>query len=349
MNSAFCNRLKKLRKEKGWSQEKAANKIGVSRGAVSYYEKGDRAPDIDTLLKVAAVFNASADYLLGLTDTKNHVTDDKDRTITRSRRAGGNMNELIKDTSNLTPIEIALGIDTDGRTTATKLHEFLQLNPSNYSKWFKKNIMDNEFAEENVDFTRFVLRYESATGTKEREDAKLTARFAKKLSMMQKNERGEEAREYFTRVEDKTKEIAIQMQNMSPELRLLINMELEQKRQALELSEVKEQVKNANDRVESIREVVALDTTTWRDETRNLINKVAQCLGGGTAFRQVRAESYELLEKRMGVNLQVRLTNKRRRMAEEGTCKSKRDKLTMIDIIAEEPDKKFQTGQADND
>ncbi len=95
-------------------------------------------------------------------------------------------------------------------------------------------------------------------------------------------------------------------------------------------------------RVESIREVVALDTTSWRGDTRNLINKMAQELGGGQAFQQVRAESYELLEKRMGVSLKQRLTNKRRRMADEGVCKSKRDKLSQVDIIAE--DKKLIEG-----
>ena len=44
----------------------------------------------------------------------------------------------------------------------------------------------------------------------------------------------------------------------------------------------------------------------------------------------------------MGVSLQIRLTNKRRRMADEGVSKSKRDKLNYLDIIAE--DKKLIEG-----
>ena len=143
--------------------------------------------------------------------------------------------------------------------------------------------------------------------------------------------------EYFALREEK-----VRMDNLSPELRLLINMEMEQKRQAAELAEVREASQKINDRIESIRDVVSLDTTSWRDDTRNLINRIAQELGGGTAFQQVRAESYELLEKRMGVSLKTRLTNKRRRMADEGVCKSKRDKLSMVDIIAE--DKKLIEG-----
>lgn len=143
--------------------------------------------------------------------------------------------------------------------------------------------------------------------------------------------------EYFELRDEK-----MNMNNLSPELRLLINMEMEQKRQAAELAEIKEQSQMAADRIDSIREVVALDTTSWRDDTRNLINKIAEALGGGMAFQQVRAESYALLEKRMGVSLKQRLTNKRRRMADEGVCKSKRDKLTQVDIIAE--DKKLIEG-----
>ena len=128
---------------------------------------------------------------------------------------------------------------------------------------------------------------------------------------------------------------AEQLQDMSPQLQYMIKVEQEQKRQAQEIEAV-------SNRVDSIREVVALDTTSWREDTRNLINKIAQELGGGQAFQQVRAESYDLLEKRMGVSLKQRLTNKRRRMADEGVCKSKRDKLSQVDIIAE--DKKLIEG-----
>lgn len=245
------------------------------------------------------------------------------------------LNQPTADKTNLTPIEIALGIDEEGMTTAKKLYEFLELDPKNYSRWCRMSIVENEFAEEGTDYEVFVTNEENPQGGRPTQDFKLTARFAKKLSMTQKNERGEQAREYFTRVEDGAKKMVLQFQDMSPQLQYMIKVEQEQKRQAREIEAV-------SSRVDSIREVVALDTTSWREDTRNLINKIVQELGGGQAFQQVRAESYELLEKRMGVNLKQRLTNKRRRMADEGVCKSKRDKLTLVDIIAE--DKKLIEG-----
>ena len=65
------------------------------------------------------------------------------------------MNEL--QTSNMkTPIEIALGVDENGMTTAKALYEFLSGEKSNFSKWAKRNIEQNEFYEENKDWWGFV-------------------------------------------------------------------------------------------------------------------------------------------------------------------------------------------------
>lgn len=61
------------------------------------------------------------------------------------------MDEIQNQTSQ-TPIEIALGIDKDGKTTARKLYEFLEMDASHYSRWVKTNITDNPFAIENEDY-----------------------------------------------------------------------------------------------------------------------------------------------------------------------------------------------------
>ena len=76
----------------------------------------------------------------------------------------GKMNEIMTqsftDMSHLTPIEIALGVDGNGMTTAKRLYEFLELNPSIYSRWVKSNISDNQFAEEGVDYWALVIHHE---------------------------------------------------------------------------------------------------------------------------------------------------------------------------------------------
>lgn len=65
--------------------------------------------------------------------------------------------------------------------------------------------MNNEFAEENVDYFPFAINGEC--GGQASQDARLTASFAKKLSMMQKNEKGEAARNYFIGIENGTKKL----------------------------------------------------------------------------------------------------------------------------------------------
>lgn len=115
------------------------------------------------------------------------------------------------DTSKQTPIEIALGVDAQGMTTAKKLYEFLDLDPSHYAKWFKKNILENTFAEENADYWVFAQKCENLQGGRPTQDARLTASFAKKLSMSSKSPKGETARNYFVGVENGAKKLVRQI------------------------------------------------------------------------------------------------------------------------------------------
>lgn len=66
----FGQRLKELREERGISQRELAEIIGISKGAVYYYESDGRAPDIVTLEKLCDYFEVSADYLLGRTNAR---------------------------------------------------------------------------------------------------------------------------------------------------------------------------------------------------------------------------------------------------------------------------------------
>ena len=101
------------------------------------------------------------------------------------------MNEITINTANQTPIEIALGIDEEGMTTARKLYSFLELAQGQFSRWCKRNIIENDFAMENEDYVRLDINVETPTGgVIQREDYKLSASFAKKLSMQSKSVKG---------------------------------------------------------------------------------------------------------------------------------------------------------------
>lgn len=49
------------------------------------------------------------------------------------------MNDII-NTSNQTPIEIALGIDENGYTTARALYDFLEMPSQNFARWAKRTL-----------------------------------------------------------------------------------------------------------------------------------------------------------------------------------------------------------------
>lgn len=104
-----------------------------------------------------------------------------------------------KDTTTQTPIEIALQIYENGMTTASQLYTFLELDSSNFSRWCNRNIKNNKFATENVDYIPFVVPEErnKPKNPKPKTDYHLTSDFAKKSSMTGNSERHEQARNYF--------------------------------------------------------------------------------------------------------------------------------------------------------
>ena len=63
----FSTRLRKLRQEKGLSQQQLSGLIGISKSSINMYERGEREPGIDTLKSIASFFNINLDFLLGNT------------------------------------------------------------------------------------------------------------------------------------------------------------------------------------------------------------------------------------------------------------------------------------------
>ena len=64
MNIQFADRLVALRREQGWSQEELALRLGVSRQAVSKWERAESSPDTDNLIALARLYSISLDELL---------------------------------------------------------------------------------------------------------------------------------------------------------------------------------------------------------------------------------------------------------------------------------------------
>ncbi len=70
MNIETANRLLEYRKKAGLSQEELAEKIGVSRQAVSKWERSEASPDTDNLVELSKIYGVSLDEMLGLNASK---------------------------------------------------------------------------------------------------------------------------------------------------------------------------------------------------------------------------------------------------------------------------------------
>lgn len=85
MNIEIAERLIKLRKEKGLSQEELAAQLGLSRQAVSKWERAEASPDTDNLICLARIYGVSLDQLLNTSDSvediiKEQVKPEKEQT-----------------------------------------------------------------------------------------------------------------------------------------------------------------------------------------------------------------------------------------------------------------------------
>lgn len=88
--------------------------------------------------------------------------------------------------------------------SARELCEKLGLDLSNWSRWYKKNILDNQFAIENEDYFPFVIETNAqnqAFNPNQTRDFALSIDFAKRIAMMARTEQGEKIRKYFIECE----------------------------------------------------------------------------------------------------------------------------------------------------
>ncbi len=66
----FGEKLKTMRKEAGMTQKELADRLGITKSVVSYYELQERTPSPDVLIRLAGIFHVTTDYLLGIDQRK---------------------------------------------------------------------------------------------------------------------------------------------------------------------------------------------------------------------------------------------------------------------------------------
>ena len=107
--SVMSERLRLLRKENGISQQKMAENIGIARTNYKNYESMHSFPPISVLIKIAATFDISIDYLTGRTDEQRTIRETYDEeSITPFSVRVKELREAHKLTQEVVSKEIGL-------------------------------------------------------------------------------------------------------------------------------------------------------------------------------------------------------------------------------------------------
>lgn len=95
----FGDRLKRLRIEHNLTQEQLAQRVGVLKASISSYELGKQYPTINTLIKLCNLFDVSADYLIGRSDSmqlmQRDLTDEQIAAIQQIISEYEKLNKLL--------------------------------------------------------------------------------------------------------------------------------------------------------------------------------------------------------------------------------------------------------------
>ncbi|WP_285011983.1 antA/AntB antirepressor family protein [Lactococcus formosensis] len=178
------------------------------------------------------------------------------------------MNQLINITQNE---------NNDSVVSGRELHEFLEVE-SNYTTWFNR-MTEYGFTEE-IDFIPIL---EKSSGGRPSQDHALKLDMAKEISMIQRTEKGKEARQYFIQVEKEYKQ-----RQQAP-------MTLDQQIAAIAsgYGSVKEEILEVKDRVENLEENAPLSSGEYGYLTRRINQRVSEVAHGyGKITKQQRAKLY---------------------------------------------------------
>lgn len=82
--SSLSIKLRKLRKEKNYSQQQVANQTGIHKSSINMYERGEREPCLDTLNLLAAFYGVDVGYLASC-QSENVAINDRIKILRKSR------------------------------------------------------------------------------------------------------------------------------------------------------------------------------------------------------------------------------------------------------------------------
>ena len=159
MNIETANRLYELRKQQGLSQEELAEKLGVSRQAVSKWERSEASPDTDNLISLAKLFNLTLDELIyGEKKETNKENSANSEEATANDQAEEEVKGEEKEKKSKTEINVGPGgifiEDEDGDTVKINLSG-IKIQKTNPLFDSEDNEDDDDEDSEDAEFVEY--------------------------------------------------------------------------------------------------------------------------------------------------------------------------------------------------
>ncbi len=101
-----------LRKEKGFSQKEAATGLAISQALLSHYEKGIRKPPLEFVVRAAAFYEVTTDYLLGASSERGTAALPE---VPEKRESRGNLSLTMNKKYTMSAINVLYGLMEDER------------------------------------------------------------------------------------------------------------------------------------------------------------------------------------------------------------------------------------------
>lgn len=156
MNTEIASKLLALRKQNGFSQEELAEKLNVSRQAVSKWERGEASPDTENLIALARLYGISLDRLFGIDSepvSERSVINLEKKTENETE---GFSSSVIKDGMKVmypdTHTEEEIYISPEQKSTTAYQEKPYKEADEDYSTYFKYETVDDTVSAEKLQF-----------------------------------------------------------------------------------------------------------------------------------------------------------------------------------------------------
>lgn len=219
----------------------------------------------------------------------------------------------------------------------TELHSVLEVNTP-YRKWIERRIADCE-AIENEDFEAGQIC--SPSGQKRKEHI-IKLDTAKEMAMLERNDRGKQVRRYFIEVEKKYKAQATSptLKSLSPQLQLLIDMELKQQRQDAQIAKLSDMTLRQGETIRDIHDILFSEENASRRWVTSCIDRIAKSPtfdGVFNRYQKIWLESYDRLNEKMFGDIDMITMKAKEKAKKAGATSAQIKKISRQSVIAENP------------